>query len=746
MPAPYTFTQMFAVDPNNSENVAKGGTILLYAPGDPTKTPVTITDISGSLTIANPVAINANGFGPAFRHATLDQVAWDGGGFTGTFESYRGMKDAAESSAAAANASAGAADASAGAAALAATNAAGEVAETLAGVAADADASRVAAQTAATNAANAVAEQLASTVAQAEAAKAAAQAAAGLVGAPAGSAVIAAIGPGGAAEVVLTAAIVDGVALDRPSEGQGLKKSADGATKTIALTGHSLLYGQDVSASGTTPATNGATQARSSTPTTVAFESQATLNNPSAVSVINQSYPGDQTKQALTRWVAGQSGDVELFWLDTNDAMDYGNRGGILTDAQTLANFRALIDRANARGAEVIVVGGSPVTTTAHARRIFAAAAADRATALRYGARYVDIAELVQGLPELDAYWTDGIHGTPAFYGTVGRRLAALTGPKGAYPIRVAPGMKYVARQRAHVGGTHSTLTGSATGQTIAVIAGQTLTLAIDVQAPVTPVLKLYMYRAEEGFGTFEIIYNGGALGKATKRVTLTAPPTASGNHWAYVPLHEYRGLGPDNITITCTAGRIEIDAITFVAVRPSQPAAISQKYKALALHPVGGVANRFSLTGSDAMIDTLSGVSLRDGATKIPARWMFEATLGTGADGPMLAQSVSDNSALIRYGYLALRNGANLILRTFDSATSIVDQVITGVFPATGTVRTMIEIDYDATTNALKVYIDGTLKGQFTDTAATWLMAGLHAATGQAYCAATGSVYSDAA
>lgn len=98
MPGPYPFKQIFAADPSNTENVARGGEVLIFAPGDPSRVPLMITDLSGGIILPNPVKVNENGFGPAFMHDTLDQVAWEGGGFSDTFESYRGMKDESESS------------------------------------------------------------------------------------------------------------------------------------------------------------------------------------------------------------------------------------------------------------------------------------------------------------------------------------------------------------------------------------------------------------------------------------------------------------------------------------------------------------------------------------------------------------------------------------------------------------------------------------------------------------------------
>lgn len=120
----YSFDQIFAADPATTGNVAANSSVLIFAPGDTAKTPLTITTTDGQ-PLANPVPTNSNGFGPAFMHATLDRVAWEGGGFTGFFAAYEGMKNEAVSARTAAESAA--ADASAAAVAdLNARIAAGE--------------------------------------------------------------------------------------------------------------------------------------------------------------------------------------------------------------------------------------------------------------------------------------------------------------------------------------------------------------------------------------------------------------------------------------------------------------------------------------------------------------------------------------------------------------------------------------------------------------------------------------------
>lgn len=87
----YTYDPIFAADPNNPSTVASNAAITLFNPADTGKAPITITDVTGS-PLPNPITVNRNGFGPAFQHATLDRVGWSGGGFTGYFTSYEGMK------------------------------------------------------------------------------------------------------------------------------------------------------------------------------------------------------------------------------------------------------------------------------------------------------------------------------------------------------------------------------------------------------------------------------------------------------------------------------------------------------------------------------------------------------------------------------------------------------------------------------------------------------------------------------
>ena len=90
----YTFEQILAADESNPQLVATNGGVTIFTPGDPNRTPLTITTVDG-LPLANPVQVNSQGYGPAFMHATLDRVAWSSGTFSGYFTSYDGMKEEA---------------------------------------------------------------------------------------------------------------------------------------------------------------------------------------------------------------------------------------------------------------------------------------------------------------------------------------------------------------------------------------------------------------------------------------------------------------------------------------------------------------------------------------------------------------------------------------------------------------------------------------------------------------------------
>lgn len=139
---PYTYDPIEARDPSNPSMYASNASIIIFAPGDALRTPLAITDTTGS-PLPNPITVNQAGYGPAFMHATLDRVAWAGAGFSNFFTSYEGMKNEAVAARSAAE--------------TAASSASSEAAAGVASVVTAAASSKTAAETAAAAAAAAAA-------------------------------------------------------------------------------------------------------------------------------------------------------------------------------------------------------------------------------------------------------------------------------------------------------------------------------------------------------------------------------------------------------------------------------------------------------------------------------------------------------------------------------------------------------------------------------------------------------------
>jgi hypothetical protein len=530
------------------------------------------------------------------------------------------------------------------------------------------------------------------------------------------------------------------------------QQAANSGAVTVALTGHSLIYGQDTTGTGTTAATNGASQTRSSTPPTAVFQTQSGYTCPGTVTIVNQGYPGDRSTEALTRWSGGSSGKIEIFWIDVNDGINAGGLpGGTLTDAQTAANLAALVQRSRARGAEVVVIGGSPTTDMPNSRAIYASAQTNREIAERYGARYLDAGELLAALPRSVGLFSTAPHLTPQAYALIGARLAALVGPKGVNPPKVAPGRVITPRDMVHNGGTLTTRAGTADGQTLLINAGSAVTIPFDVTAPCVAVVRFYYSGTTIGYGTVGMYYGLGQSGRPTRYSKLIASTSATA--FAYVRAMDFMSPGPDSLVINCESGTLEIDSITFIPVDTHKQFSSGdtfdvRKSRAMNLHPVGGQASR-SDSGWDAMIDPTNTVSLRSGSaqtTKANARWLWDLNLGASSNGVILTQGVvtGGTAFLIANGYMVLRDTSNLILRKYDGG-AVTDTTVAATFAASGTLRVLMEIDYNAGTDIATLYIDGTSKATFTP-AWTSLTPGLIAAgTGTVcYSAGTGLVYSE--
>ena len=103
----YEFDQIIAADPATPGNVAAYASVLIFAPGDESRTPLPLKKPNGA-SLANPVPTNGIGYGSAFI-AQMGRVAWAGGELTGFFYSAKGFAEASEASRVAAEAAQGSA-------------------------------------------------------------------------------------------------------------------------------------------------------------------------------------------------------------------------------------------------------------------------------------------------------------------------------------------------------------------------------------------------------------------------------------------------------------------------------------------------------------------------------------------------------------------------------------------------------------------------------------------------------------
>lgn len=130
----YPFPGLFAIDPQNTMNVAANAELTIFDPTDFARQPLVLTDSEG-MPISNPMQTNEHGFVGVF-YAPVDEVGWAAADLVGLVQSYQGIKEQAKQ---AADSSLVSAEAASEAAVLAeASAAAAESAANLVGIPADA--------------------------------------------------------------------------------------------------------------------------------------------------------------------------------------------------------------------------------------------------------------------------------------------------------------------------------------------------------------------------------------------------------------------------------------------------------------------------------------------------------------------------------------------------------------------------------------------------------------------------------
>ena len=296
------------------------------------------------------------------------------------------------------------------------------------------------------------------------------------------------------------------------------KIASSGAALRIDCIGDSLTHGQyegqpdsqppDTKPNGETPG-----QQRAPTPWPTGLQTALSFMYPGrAVEVRNLGFPGDRTTEALARWqnVDRSQTDVAIIMLGTNDQ---GNYGGFADGPNSLTTYQrnmvALIERYRSAGAAIVLMGPPTIADLTASNRTRAHAEALRMLAERYGAVYVDAAELLRGLPASDPIYVDGVHLSRQSYALLGWRLASLFGPFGATPPRVGHGS--VLRPRDNVWtGSYSLTNG--TGQQV--VGNQRVRLETDsvVMVPFDasgPLLPSVRVAAPGGTARLECIYYG---------------------------------------------------------------------------------------------------------------------------------------------------------------------------------------------------------------------------------------------
>lgn len=129
----------------------------------------------------------------------------------------------------------------------------------------------------------------------------------------------------------------------------------------VALQGDSLLYSQDMTATGTHPGANGSAFRRSSFPLAESLEDSFKHR----VSVQNRAFPGDRTTEGKKRWGSNVAADLTIIMYGTNDFKNYGRYpDGPLSVAEYRMNIRSILEDLRKKGGAVVLLL-PPITNAA---------------------------------------------------------------------------------------------------------------------------------------------------------------------------------------------------------------------------------------------------------------------------------------------------------------------------------------------------------------------------------------------
>lgn len=479
-----------------------------------------------------------------------------------------------------------------------------------------------------------------------------------------------------------------------------MNKAHNGGTVTVVCYGDSITYGQDTTGTGTQPAINGATQTRSvqQYPENMQ-ECLSFAGYTPAVTVANKGFPGDTTRDGLTRWWNEPARDVAFIMYGHNDANNYGGTG-LVTLADYRRNLSMLVFREIKKGAAVVVLGPPQVADVEPTNDIRAYSLAARQVAQQYGCDFLDMAEILQSVTTL---YSDGVHLTSFAYAEMGWQAGALLIKGNTRLERVTPGDFYYPDDQLGKGGPISVGTYAGpkgANRLIQLNPGEVYVLALDVQGDCMPLVHAYSTGGTRQLG---IYYAGG--GSASRGV-----PTSTINHNSAFGERQTlpgpmlrKGLRTLLLRNDNGSNPFYIEAIEFVGREHVHTACGG-------LHKSAALSGAYQPKRYSASLTTWW--SAADYSRRLTTPYSLIANLkldGAGQHGIAIWKNLPvSNEILSADAIFILRDGTSLVIRDFvagvPSDTTAAGAFSVGVFSG--------EVHVDVTDTAINVYVDGVLKG----------------------------------
>lgn len=462
-------------------------------------------------------------------------------------------------------------------------------------------------------------------------------------------------------EAALSATIVEDK--KAPTDGGAAAKAEAGAI-TVTTSGHSQMYG--LAGDGALPGLNGQ-PARSTNNTQDSLKAALDLMYPGAVTTNFRARSGETAESWFGFNETADHGDIEFVWLDQNEAVN----GTLVAD--DVANMQRVAETITKAGSQPVFLGGHTLQPRDWTQKWFPRAAILRRVAERYGGRYFDVSEWQHAFKKSHDYHTpsvDSFHFNDKGYALMGTRLAALLGPKGLHPHKVAPGTRLVPNDHAMLGGDVVTRTGMLDANTIRITAGQSVLIPVEAVAPVDTHVRFFS-TTTAGIGTGRIRY---ALSKAgiLDRAVATGP-TSDFGYGVPVRGHTLMG-GPDLICVTCDTGELEIEAVDFLPVSKgfNSDGADPRTRKSA---PMAGTTIVDTGQTWDGLLDTSTPLSLlmSDGTladARIDSYVTFHGGTGTGFSGFALGANVNPDPAYIGFNtgiMIGRESNTQLLIRIID-------------------------------------------------------------------------------